>query len=126
MGSDQAGHFESAVHLSERFFNEMSNYSVPVDMSALRVLRGSPFELDLYCWLTHRFYRLSKRTVVPWEALQAQFGSEDKNERKFRWQLRKALRSVLTVYQEAHVEDSPSGLVLQPSRTSVRKVPKAS
>ena len=123
---DQAGLFESTVHLSERFFNEMSNYSVPVDMRALRVLRGSPFELDLYCWLTYRFYSLSKRTVVPWEALQAQFGSEDKNERKFRWQLRKALRSVLTVYQEAHVEDSPSGLVLQPSRTSVRMVPRAS
>lgn len=117
--------FESTVSLSERFYNEVNNYAVPVDLRALRVLRSSPFELDLYSWLTYRFYSLSRRTVVPWEALQAQFGSEEKNERKFRWQLRKALRSVLTVYQDAHVEDSPSGLVLQPSRTSVRRLPRA-
>jgi hypothetical protein len=121
---DQSGLFESTVYLSERFFTEMKNHSVPVDMRALRVLKSSPFELDLYCWLTYRFYSLSKRTVVPWEALQTQFGSEDKNERKFRWQLRKALRSVLLVYQDAKVEDSPSGLVLQPSRTSIRMLPR--
>jgi hypothetical protein len=121
---DQSGLFESTVFLSERFFNEMKNHSVPVDMRALRVLRSSPFELDLYCWLTYRFYSLSKRTVVPWEALQAQFGSEDKNERKFRWQLRKSLRAVLLVYPGAKVEDSPSGLVLTPSLTSVRMLPR--
>jgi hypothetical protein len=121
---EQSDLFESTVSLSERFYNELSNFAVPVDLRALRVLRSSPFELDLYCWLTYRFYSLSRRTVVPWEALQAQFGSEEKNERKFRWQLRKALRSVLTVYQDAHVEHSASGLVLQPSRTSVKMLPR--
>lgn len=117
---DQGDLFESKVHLSERFYNELNTRSVPVDMRALRVLRASPFELDLYSWLTYRFFSLTKRTVVPWEALQMQFGSDEKNERKFRWQLRKALRSVLTVYQEANVDAAPSGLVLMPSRTSVR------
>lgn len=115
------GKFESSVKLSERFYEQLLN-GVPVDMRALRALRASPFELDLYCWLTYRLFSLGRRTTIPWEALQLQFGSQESNPRKFRFQIRKALKSVLVVYPEARVSDGPDGLELSPSKTSVSAI----
>ncbi len=115
---EMPGRFQSTVKLSERFYEQMLN-GVPVDMRALRALRASPFELDLYCWLTYRLFTLSRRTTIPWDALQLQFGSQESNPRKFRFQIRKALRSVLVVYPEARVADGPDGLEIAPSKTSV-------
>lgn len=120
---DQVGLFNSTVTLSERFFHEMNEHGVPVDMRALRALKGSPLELDLYCWLTYRYHSLTKRTLVPWEALQMQFGTEMASPRHFRWKLREALKSVLVVFPEAKLDvDSAVGLILLPSKTSVRKL----
>ena len=115
------GRFQSSVTLSERFYNQLLN-GVPVDMRALRALRASPFELDLYSWLTYRLFSLTRRTSIPWEALQLQFGSQESNPRKFRFQIRKALKSVLVVYPEARVADGPDGLELSPSKTSVSAI----
>jgi len=118
---EQGGLFESTVVLSQKFYDEFKT-GVPVDMRALRALKSSPFELDLYCWLTHRFFSLQRRVVVPWEALHMQFGTETVNLRKFKWQIQKALRSVLVVYPEAKVDPTQSGLLLLPSPTSVRRL----
>lgn len=115
---DKPAKFQSCVKLSERFYDELL-HGVPVDMRALRALRASPFELDLYCWLTYRMFTLSRVTKIPWEALQLQFGSQESNPRKFKFQIRKALKSVLVVYPEARVTDGPEGLVISPSKTSV-------
>jgi len=115
--------FDSTVTLSERFFNDMRDNGVPLDMRILRALKNSPLELDLYSFLTYRFFTLSKRTTIPWEYLQVQFGTATKSERRFRQQLRSALKSVLAVYTDAKVDpDSPAGLILFPSRSSVRKI----
>lgn len=120
---DQAGLFESTVTISERFYVEMNEHGVPIDMRALRALKSSPFDLDLYSWLTYRMYSLSKRTIVPWEALHMQFGTETSCPRKFKWKLREALKNVITVFPDAKVDaDQASGLVLLPSRTSVRRL----
>jgi len=48
---------------------------VPLDLRVLRALR-SPFEIDIYVWLTWRFFRLRKPVVVPWKTLQLQFGCD--------------------------------------------------
>jgi hypothetical protein len=123
---EEAGLFESSVVLSERFYKELEEHSVPVDMRALAALKTSPFELDLYCWLTYRFSYLRKSTIVPWDALRQQFGSEAENPRKFKFNIRRALRSVKTVYPDANVdpESDARGLLLRPSNTSVRRLVK--
>lgn len=41
----------SHVVLSERFFRESTETPVPLDLRVLRALR-SPFEIDIYVWLT--------------------------------------------------------------------------
>jgi len=123
MQPGQGSMFESFVVLSEPFFNELVNRPVPVDMRALKALKQSPFALDVYSWLTYRFFTIQKRTEIPWEALQMQFGTETESERKFRALFRKALKDVLVVYPDAKVDaDSSKALILQPSRTSVRKL----
>ena len=114
--------FESKISLSERFYDELVNSPVPVDMRALRDLKNSPSALDLYCYLTYRMFTLRRETVVPWEALMMQFGSEVANPRKFRWQFHQALKAVLVVYPDAKVELDTTGLLLKPSSTSVRRL----
>ncbi|MBG6083223.1 replication protein RepA [Rubrivivax gelatinosus] len=122
----QGGLFDSKVVLSERFFQEMLRSPVPLDMRALRALRASPFALDVYCWLTYRSFSVTRRTEVPWEALQTQFGTETQNERKFRSLFRRALKDVQVVYPQALFDaDSSSAFVLLPgTRTSVRSAAK--
>ena len=57
-------------------------------------LRKSPLALDLYSWLTHRFSYLRRQTEIPWEALAVQFGSDYKDVRFFKVNVKKALKTV--------------------------------
>jgi hypothetical protein len=119
---DQAGLWQSTVTLSEKFFTEIIDSPVPVNLRCLRALRQSPMALDLYCWLTYRMFSLTKPTTVPWEALKLQFGSGASEEKKFRETLKRALLQVKEVYPAAHVMPVKSGLYLEPSLTSVPKL----
>jgi len=114
----QAGLFESTVVLGEQFFNEVINGPVPIDLRALRALRGSPMALDLYMYLTYRNFSLRRETTIPWEVLKMQFGSEASSMTKFRETFRRSLLQVQTVYP-VKVDPLTSGVVLTPSKTSI-------
>ena len=43
--------WESKIELSEKFFNEIINHPVPLDMNTLKALKRSSLGLDLYLWL---------------------------------------------------------------------------
>ena len=113
---DQAALWESTVTLGERFFLEILERPVPVDMRALRALKRSPLALDLYTWLTYRMSYLRAPTAIPWEALHAQFGADYGLIRHFRAEVRRALGAVAMVYPEARVDaSSASAIRLVPS-----------
>ena len=120
---DKPALLPSSVRLSGEFFREVTEHPVPLDLRALRALRGSPLRLDIYAWITYRMSYLRRRTEVPWESLRAQFGSNNADTRQGRAQFRKDfernLREVVLVYREANVEVSPGGVVLLPSRIHV-------
>ena len=118
---EQAGLFQSEVTLSEKFYEELTEKPVPVDLRALRALKQSPIALDIYSWLTWRNSFLRNNATIPWEALMGQFGSES-SPKKFRENFKKALMQVQIVYPAARVNFSPSGLILIPSPTSVAKI----
>ncbi len=109
---------ESHVVLSERFFREATEAPVPLDLRVLRALR-SPFEIDIYVWLTWRFFRLRKPVTIPWDSLQLQFGCGYKNPRHFKRRLLKYLKSVLGYYPSARLANTDAGLLLKPSATHV-------
>jgi hypothetical protein len=118
---DQTELFNSSVMLSEPFFREIIDRPVPIDMRALKTLSRSPMQLDLYCWLTYRMSYLRKRTVIPWEALELQFGADYALTRQFKFEFVKNLAHVLSVYP-AKVQSSSGGLILRPSPTHVPRL----
>lgn len=122
---EQAGLWQSTLTLGEDFFREVVERPVPVDMRALKALKRSPMTLDIYVWLTYRNSYLKRPTLIPWHALQAQFGAgypdTSRGLADFRRAYRKAMAKVLTIYP-ARVEDRPDGLLMHPSRTHVSKV----
>src|SRR4051812_23784922 len=118
---DQPELLNSSVTLSEPFFREIIARPVPIDTRALKALSRSPMQLDLYCWLTYRMSYLKQKTVIPWEALELQFGADYAVTRQFKAKFVKHLEQVLSVYS-AKAEPSAAGLVLRPSPTHVPRI----
>lgn len=119
----QAGLWQSTVKLSESFFNEVIEHPVPIDLRAIQALKRSPLALDLYTWMSFRFSYLKQPTLIPWAALQMQFGADYKLTRQFKAALIEQLRSVAVVYPEARFDAQDKGLMLMPSPPHIPKKP---
>ncbi|MCP4201642.1 MAG: pirin [bacterium] len=109
--------WNSAVVLSTEFCDELVAHAVPIDLRALRTLRGSPLALDIYAWLTYRMSYLRKPCLIPWEALQTQFGADYRRLRDFKRKFLRHLSDVLHIYPAARLFERPAGLVLRRSPT---------
>lgn len=122
---EQTALWRSTVTLSEKFFNEVIDRPVPIDMRAMKALKRSPMALDVYTWLTYRASYLKQPTVIPWAALALQFGSSYAQTRQFKAAFLKELRKVVTVYGGVKVDSVDSGLLVKPSLTHIPRKPKA-
>jgi len=124
---DQLPLWKSTVSLTDKFFKEIIERPVPVDMVALKALKRSPMALDIYFWLTYRMSYLSKDTVVPWPLLQGQFGADYaqdvQGQRNFKKFFIKRLASVKSIYEQVKVAPMERGLLLKPSPPHVAKRP---
>lgn len=116
---DQAGLWKSSVTLSERFYTEVIDKPVPIDMRAMKALKRSPMALDLYAWLTYRVSYLKKPTTIPWAVLAMQFGSSYAQTKHFKQAFLTELRKVVTVYGQVQVEATDAGLTVKPSLTHI-------
>jgi hypothetical protein len=105
--------------LTLEFFQETTPSVVPVDLRAIRQLQRSPLAIDLYVWLTYRMSYLKKPTLIPWQALQVQFGSDYSRLRDFRSHAVRQLEKVIRVYPTVRVSQTDTGLRLFPSRPHV-------
>ena len=123
---DQLPLWKSTVTLGSKFFREIIDRPVPIDLRALKVLKQSPMALDIYCWLTHRLSYLRKDTVIPWPLLQLQFGAGYANDahglRNFKLKFLKQLLKVRTLYPQAKVVEVEQGLLLKPSPPHVARL----
>ena len=111
--------WNSTVTLGAEFFQEVLRHSIPVDLRALRTLKGSPLSLDIYAWLTYRMSYLRRPCLIPWPALEAQFGAGYRRTRDFRRRFLQRLAAVLRVYSAARCVWTPTGLLLKASPTHV-------
>ncbi len=114
----------STITLSRRYYDSIKAAPIPVDLRALAVLRtqgGGGFHLDMYTWLAQRMSYLRSSTLVPWDLLAKQFGSQYSpgSQRFFKRDLLKTLPKVLAVYPAAKVKPTAEGLLLSPSRTPI-------
>ena len=55
---NQSSLWDSKIELSEKFFNEIIQHPVPLDMNTLTALKRSSLGLDLYLWLVYRTFPL--------------------------------------------------------------------
>ena len=109
----------SSLVLSSVLFQSILERSAPLSTAAIRQLRKSPMDLDVYAWLVHRLFHLSRPNTVTWAQLSGQFGHGYAQPRKFRHFFLDSLKRVLAVYPEAHVKPVDVGLILSPSRPHV-------
>lgn len=120
----QTGHKGKATHNYVQFTPEYVEYlnekAVPVNL-AIAAQLSSVVSLDIYWWLTKRFYTLHASTRITWTQLQRQFGGEG-DLKYFKRTFRKALDEVLAVYPEARVVCQKDCIILFPSPTSVPTV----
>ncbi|MDH3639122.1 MAG: replication protein RepA [Gammaproteobacteria bacterium] len=115
---DQAALWGSTVRLSGDFFDSITAHPVLLSLPVLRVLKQSPMSLDIYCWLTYRHHTLQRKTSVPWEALQWQFGAGYPDSvdglRDFKKRFKQAAERVRAVYPAARFTSDRTHLVLLP------------
>lgn len=111
----------SEITVSPGFVASVLERPVPTDMRALRALsdRGGPLAMDIYLWLSHRLFTVSKKTLVPWRALAAQFGSQASRLRRFKQTFTSKLDVVGLVYPGACFAVDEAGLWLLPSAPAV-------
>ena len=129
---NQQSLFNSTVTLSERFYEEVRTSPVPIDMRAMKALKKSPLALDVYFWLTYRLSYLRQARVIPWAALQMQFGASYAADahglRDFKRAFLRELKKVSILYPKAKVGEGDGGLKLMPSATHIplRSIPPSS
>jgi hypothetical protein len=114
--------WSSRVVLGREFYDEITRSAVPVDLRAIRLLKRSPLALDIYVWLTYRVSYLRRPSLIPWSALQGQFGVGYVRLTDFRCRFLKALCLVLDVYPRARLRQSVQGLWLLPSPSHVQRL----
>lgn len=107
---DEDGLLTSTVRISESLFSSiMSDRTRPIDLAKYaRLARAkSPMAMDIFIWLSSRFYTLERspriETRITWEQLHNQFGS-DSSIYKFKENFARALELVLEVEIGGRVE----------------------
>jgi len=117
----------NTVTLAPDYFADLMIHAVPLDESALFLLRDSAVELDIYAMLAERLHRINsnKPQFVHWAGLRDQYGKGYKRIDNFRKKFRRHLLNVQAVYpdarlQEVHAKDGmPKGLLLCRSKPPV-------
>jgi len=106
----------SSLVLSSVLFHSILERSAPLATQAIKRLRKSPMDLDVYAWLVHRLFHLHKPSMVSWQQLSEQFGHNYRERRTFRRFFLDSLKRVAAVYPEAKLKVSDAGVLLLPSR----------
>lgn len=124
---DRAGRWNSEIELTPQFFRECLETPVPLDLRAYRTLSKAPMAMDIYAWTTYRASYIRKATrPIPWEALQAQFGSgypfTEQGTRDFKKSFMRNLEVVHLVYPDMKVDSTKAGLILLPTRPHIPKL----
>ena len=118
---DQPSLWESKIHLSEPFFNEIIQHPVPIDMNTLTALKRSPLGLDLYLWLVYRTFPLRAPLRLTWGQVYRQFGahpdkaSDKRTVLNFRYKVLRELKKIKLAWPELTYTTAPGVLILHPS-----------
>jgi hypothetical protein len=113
----------SSLQLSSVLFHSILERSAPLSTGAIKQLRKSPMDLDVYAWLVHRLFHLGKPSAVTWQQLSEQFGHAYSELRQVRRFFLDSLERVRVVYSDAKLSVTDTGLLLLPSKPHLEKRP---
>jgi hypothetical protein len=117
----------SSVTLSKKFFEQLIEAPVPLDLRAIKALKRSPLSLDLYAWATRRVSYLKRSLRISWASFQLSFGTAyaetPQGRSRFRENAIEALHRVKAVYPQLRIELGRDGILLHPSLTHIPKAP---
>ena len=128
---DQRPVWNSKVELGEKFFNEIIQHPVPLNMNALAALKRSTLGLDLYLWLVYRTFALRAPLRLPWPLLYGQFGphpSKANNNvtvQNFRRKVLRELKKIKMAWPSLNYSTAKGVLILHPSIPSIAPVGQA-
>ena len=120
--------WESKIELSEKFFNEIINHPVPIDMNTLKALKRCALGLDLYLWLVYRTFALRTPQPLTWRQVYQQFGlhpAKAKDKRTvldFRRKVLRELKKIKLAWPELNYATAPGVLILLPSTPTIAPV----
>jgi hypothetical protein len=109
----------SSLVLSPVLYDSIIERSAPLSTQAIRQLRKSPMDLDVYAWLVHRLFTLNRPSSMSWAQLSGQFGHSYGAIRYFRRFFGESVQRVLKVYPEARLKWTDNGILLLPSRPHI-------
>jgi hypothetical protein len=105
--------FEYVIVLSEDFYREVTQHSVPNDLDAVKVLASAPAILDLYMWLSYRCFKAKGPESIPIfgpVGLVSQLGSvEYSRPRRFRAMIEQWLRVIRAMWPQCPARVSKDG-----------------
>ena len=117
--------WESKIELGEKFFQEIINHPVPLDMNTLTALKRSSLGLDLYLWLTYRTFTLRAPLRLPWQQVYRQFGvaparaSDKRTVQNFRCEVLRELKKIKLAWPGLNYATAPGVLILLPSTPAI-------
>ena len=122
--------WHSKIELGEKFFNEIINHPVPLNMNILTSLKRSSLGLDLYLWLVYRTFTLRAPQRLTWKQVYRQFGvapAKADNRRTvddFRKDCLRELKKIKLAWPELNYSTAPGVLILLPSKPAIPPAPE--
>jgi hypothetical protein len=109
---------EYGLRLNESFFQAAASRPVPVPKELIRELREDPLLLRFALFAGYRSFGAKTTSLVPWEDVRAQTGSELDRLRRFRQQIGTALEALRTFWPEVNATVEQGGLRIGPPANS--------
>ena len=126
---NQSSLWDSKIELSEKFFNEIIQHPVPLDMNTLTALKRSSLGLDLYLWLVYRTFPLRSPLRLSWRQVYRQFGahpakaSDRVTVRNFQRKVLRELKKIKVAWPDLNYSTAPGVLILLPSTPAIPPAP---
>lgn len=108
--------------LAPEFFMDLMNRYTVIPLEILRAFVGSPVEYSFARWVYRRAVNARKPTLITWDEIQAERGSEDTHTRRFRMKVRAVVKKLKQAWPElaSSIEDTPDGLrVMRPATAMI-------
>ena len=117
--------WDNKIELGEKFFEEIIQHPVPLDMNILKALKRSSLGLDLYLWLTYRTFALKGPLRLSWASLYRQFGvdptkADDRAAiSNFRADCLRELKKIKTAWPGLQYTTAKGVLIVSPSTPTI-------